>query len=113
MKKILVFGASGSGKSTFSNTLGKKLDVPVYHLDSLSLDASYRPLSLECTTEKIHRIINSDAWIIDGQYSRLLYEDRLREADTVILLDLPLRVSFWRSLKRFWMIEYRKKERIG
>ena len=35
MKKILVIGSGGSGKSTFSRRLGEKLGLPVVHLDQL------------------------------------------------------------------------------
>ncbi|MFW5904155.1 MAG: AAA family ATPase [Candidatus Saliniplasma sp.] len=32
--KIAIIGSPGSGKSTFAKKLGKKLNIPVYHLDS-------------------------------------------------------------------------------
>ncbi|TOH24481.1 AAA family ATPase, partial [Vibrio parahaemolyticus] len=35
MKRIAVIGSGGSGKSTFSALLGKKLNLPVHHLDQL------------------------------------------------------------------------------
>lgn len=36
MKKIIVIGCPGSGKSTFSRNLSKCLDIPVIHLDILN-----------------------------------------------------------------------------
>lgn len=35
MKKILVLGCPGSGKSTLSRRLGPLLDIPVVHMDRL------------------------------------------------------------------------------
>ena len=35
MKRVIVIGCGGAGKSTFSRNLSDKLDIPVYHLDKL------------------------------------------------------------------------------
>lgn len=85
----------------------------MYHLDNLSLDTNYNPLPAEITHQKLDAIIEKDTWIIDGLYKRLMYEERLSRADTVIVLDLPLRVSLWRNISRFFRIESGKEERVG
>ena len=34
IKKISIIGGSGTGKTTLSNNLGKKLHLPIYHIDA-------------------------------------------------------------------------------
>lgn len=35
MKKIIIIGSGGAGKSTLAKQLGEKLELPVIHLDAL------------------------------------------------------------------------------
>ena len=39
MKKVMVIGCSGSGKSTFSRALHDKTNIPLYYLDMLFWNA--------------------------------------------------------------------------
>ena len=89
MKKILVIGCPGAGKSTFSRALQGKTDLPLYHLDMLFWNADKTNVSREEFDQKLTRILKQDKWIIDGNYGRTL-EMRLKECDTVFLLDFPV-----------------------
>ncbi|PSL40466.1 adenylate kinase family enzyme [Planomicrobium soli] len=103
MEKIVVMGVSaGVGKSTFAAKLGKKLSLPVYHLDSYY----WKPGWVEAAPEEFkvnqETIVQTDKWIIDGNYTATAGV-RLKEADTLIYLELPLPVCLYRVLKR-WLI---------
>lgn len=39
MKKVMVIGCPGSGKSTFSKALHKAIEFPLFHLDMLYWNA--------------------------------------------------------------------------
>ena len=91
MKKIIVIGCPGSGKSHFSTLLHKKTGIPLYHLDMLYWNADKTTVEKELFLERMSRIMENDEWIIDGNYSSTM-EYRLSACDTVFFLDYPLEV---------------------
>lgn len=86
MNKIIVIGCSGSGKSTFSISLQKKTNLPIFHLDNIWWKEDRTHIQREEFDEKLNAICKKDKWIIDGNYSRTL-EVRFSSCDTVIFLD--------------------------
>ena len=66
MKKILVIGSPGAGKSTFSKRLAKILDYQLIHLDNLFWlpDKSY--IGYDEFEDKIKQYLDDETWIIDG-----------------------------------------------
>jgi adenylate kinase family enzyme len=99
MRRVMVIGSGGAGKSTFALRLGALLDIPVIHLDA----EHWRPGWVEPPKEewrrKVEGLVSGDAWVIDGNYSGTL-PLRLAACDTVVFLDLPRAVCLWRALKR-------------
>lgn len=91
MKKIMVIGSPGAGKSTFARKLQKKTHLPLYYLDMLWHRADKTNVSREEFDARLGEILQKDAWIIDGNYQRTL-EMRLQACDTVFLLDFPLEI---------------------
>lgn len=91
MKKVIVVGCPGSGKSTFARKLQEKTGLPLYYLDMIWHKPDKTTLTKEEFDEKLHELIARDEWIIDGNYSRTL-EPRLQACDTAFVLDLPLEV---------------------
>ena len=89
MKKIIVIGCPGSGKSTFSRMLNKVIDIPVYHLDNLFWNADKTTKEKDVFLKSLNDTIQKDEWIIDGNFNSTL-ELRLKACDTVIFLDYPL-----------------------
>ena len=107
MKRIMVMGVSaGVGKSTFARRLGGKLDINVYHLDALYWKPNWIEASLEEFTAKQQEIVAQDKWIMEGNYSNT-YDIRIKKADTIIYLELPLAVCLYRVIKR-WMLHIGK-----
>jgi adenylate kinase family enzyme len=99
MQRILVIGSGGSGKSTFSVRLGKLLDLPVIHLDTLYWGPGWIEPDKSQWALTVRRVIAQDAWILDGNYSGTLAE-RIAACDTVIFLDVSRLICMWRVLKR-------------
>lgn len=91
MKKIMVVGSPGAGKSTFARKLQEKTNFPLYYLDMLWHRADKTNVSREDFDARLGEILQKDAWIIDGNYQRTL-EMRLQACDTVFLLDFPLEI---------------------
>ena len=108
MKKILIIGSGGAGKSTLAKCLGKLLDLPVIHLDSLYWKKGWQQTEDESWLEIVQNCLNQDSWVMDGNYGGTL-DTRLSAADTVIFLDLPTVVCLWRVIKR--RIQYHNQSR--
>lgn len=99
MKRVLIIGSSGAGKSTFAGKLGEKTKIEVVHLDKIH----WRPNWVEPSKDEWRAIvaeaIKRDSWIMDGNYSGTI-EMRVASCDTVIFLDMPRLVCIYRILKR-------------
>lgn len=88
MKKVIVIGCPGAGKSTFSRLLSEKTGLPLYHLDLIWHKPDRTTVSREEFDRRLCELVSGDRWIIDGNYGRTL-EIRMKECDTVFLFDLP------------------------
>lgn len=91
MKKIIVIGSPGAGKSTFSRKLKDITGLPLYHLDMIWHKPDKTNISKEEFDSRLEEILVTDKWIIDGNYQRTI-EMRLEKCDTVFLMDFPLEV---------------------
>lgn len=89
MKKIIVIGCPGSGKSTFARKLQQKTGLPLYYLDMIWHKPDKTTVSDEEFDTRLQEIVAREEWIIDGNYSRTL-ETRLQACDAAFLFDLPL-----------------------
>ena len=89
MKKIIVIGCPGSGKTTFAKKLKDKLGLPLFHLDAIWHKPDRTHISREEFDARLGEILALDTWIIDGNYSRTV-ERRIAACDTVFLFDLPV-----------------------
>ncbi|MGN0521866.1 MAG: topology modulation protein [Eubacterium sp.] len=86
MKKILVIGGNGSGKTTFSKKLGENLDIPVIHLDKIARTDNWQRVNEDVINRILRDEIKKDKWIIDGNDTHTL-SDRLKHCDTVFYFD--------------------------
>lgn len=91
MKKVIVIGSPGAGKSTFSRRLREKTGLPLFYLDMLWHKPDKTNVSREEFDEKLNEILQQESWIIDGNYLRTL-RPRLEACDTVYFLNYPLEV---------------------
>ena len=88
MKKIMVIGCPGSGKSTFSRALHDQTGIPLYHLDMMYWNADKTTVEKSVFLERLSAVLGQDEWIVDGNYGATM-ELRMAACDTVIFLDYP------------------------
>jgi adenylate kinase family enzyme len=99
MRKVLVIGSGGSGKTTFSKQLSARTGLPLIHLDQLFWRPGWDPTPDAEWDRLIAELSGRDAWVMDGNYGRTI-ATRMAAADTIIFLDLPRLVCTWRIMKR-------------
>jgi adenylate kinase family enzyme len=108
MKRVIVIGSGGAGKSTFSQRLGDRTGLPVTHLDAEFWRPGWVESPGELWQQKVERLVAREEWILDGNFGGTM-EQRIDACDTVIFLDLPRAVCLTRVVSR--RIRFRGRHR--
>jgi adenylate kinase family enzyme len=109
--KIMIFGDSGAGKSTFAKKLGGKLSLPVLHLDEV-MDKLGRK-DKQAIGEYIQKETQKAKWIIDGNAFTKDTHARIKAADLVIVFDINRFKAFYSHIKRYAAIKLSRQSRVG
>ena len=99
MKRIVIIGCPGSGKTRLARLLGEKLHLTVVHLDRLWWKSGWENVTQEEFDARLEKALSLDSWIIDGNYSRTM-DARLQKCDTIVYLDYSRWVCLWGMLQR-------------
>ncbi|HZS05797.1 MAG TPA: adenylate kinase [Blastocatellia bacterium] len=100
MKRVIVVGSTGSGKSMFAARLARLLGAPHIELDELSWAPNWTPAPTEKIVEQVAKLTEGPAWVVDGNYFRQVGWLTWPRADTLVWLDYPFRIVLWRLLLR-------------
>lgn len=111
-EKILIIGCAGSGKTTFSKKLSKKLGLPTIHLDQLYWQDDWTTVSRPVFDSLLQSELEKTRWIIDGNFNRTL-PHRLTYCDTVFYFDLPTAVCLSGITKRILTNYGKSREDMG
>jgi adenylate kinase family enzyme len=99
MKKIIIIGSSGAGKTWLAQKLRHLLKIKVFHLDRLFLLSNWKKKAWDTRIDILQNILLEEQWIIEGTY-RISSEFCLTEADTIIFLDLHPFLCLQRIIQR-------------
>lgn len=108
MRRVLIIGPGGAGKTTLSLALAQRTGLPLVHLDRLYWGPDWTALDSEAWRDTVRQAMAQPAWILDGNYGSTLHE-RIQCADTVVFLDLPPWLCAVRVVRRWWT--YRSRPR--
>src|SRR5580700_3677302 len=103
MRRIVVIGASCSGKTTLGGSIAKRLELPFTEFDAIAWRPKWSSPSDEELLAMVRSKTASDAWVIEGLFPE--HEDLVwSKADTIIWLNYPMSLVFfraiWRTVKR-------------
>jgi len=113
-RRIIVWGPTGSGKTTVAAHIAGCLGIYHIELDAIAWLPAWVMKPFDEYRADILEVLNehNEGWVCDGNYSEVR-AITLPQADTVIWLRLPYRVVFWRVLKRTVIRAWRKEQLWG
>jgi adenylate kinase family enzyme len=99
MRRVVVFGTTGSGKSRLAETLAARTGLRVIELDALFWGKDWQGAPIELFRHRVERETRDGDWIVVGNYGQVR-DLTWRAADTLVWLDLPFPLVIWRLLRR-------------
>jgi len=98
-QRISIIGTTGSGKTTLAKEIAVCLDIPHIELDAIHWRENWEPLSRDEFRNQVALCVASEAWVMDGNYSKV--RDIIwGRADTVVWLDYNFPRVFYQLLQR-------------
>ncbi|WP_189251836.1 adenylate kinase [Lentzea flava] len=120
MKRVVILGRGGAGKSTLATALGAATGLPVVELDQHFWGPGLQATPPDRWAVVQGELAGADEWIMDGDLGpHDVLDVRLRRADTVLLLDYSFPRCAWRALRRsreqldfwLWVWSWRRRHR--
>lgn len=117
MRRVLILGRGGAGKSTLARTLGSLTGLPVHELDKHFWQPGLVPIGPEAWTQAQQLLADEPSWVLDGDLGpHDVLDARLARADTVLVLDYGFPTCAWRAARRsregrafwLWVWHYRR-----
>lgn len=99
MRRVLVIGSPGAGKTTLATKLAAKLELPVHYLDLHHWLPGWQYRDTAEARESVCEISATPAWVMDGNFSDT-FDLRMPRADTLVWLDYPRATCIRRVLIR-------------
>ena len=99
MRRIVVFGTTGSGKSWLAERLAAERGLHLVELDGLFWGPEWQPAPLDLFCHRVDCETRDGGWVAVGIYGQVR-DIAWQRADTLVWLDLPLPLVMWRLLTR-------------
>src|SRR5690349_5850250 len=105
MKRVVVLGTSGSGKTTFARELAQRLSAAHVELDELYWEPNWTEAPRPVFRGRVTQAVQRDRWVLDGNY-RSVRDIVWPRADTIVWIDYSMSIVFRRvfvrTMRRCW-----------
>ena len=98
-QRILIYGVTGSGKTTFARGLSEATRIPWHSVDDLTWNPGWQEVPLDEQRRRIATICDGDRWILDTAYGKWI-DIPLANAEVILALDYPRWFSLLRLTRR-------------
>lgn len=99
MKRIHIIGSTGSGKTSLAADVSARLAIPHVELDDLHWEENWQEAELEVFRARLIQELSGEAWVVDGNYSKV--RDIIwSRVEMVVWLDYPVAIPFVRLIRR-------------
>ena len=99
LRRVVVVGTSGAGKTTLASELARLLDAPHVELDAFRHGPNWTETPDDIFRQKISDSLTGQDWVVDGNYS-VARDIIWARATTIVWLDYPIYVAFTRLFRR-------------
>jgi adenylate kinase family enzyme len=101
--RVLIYGVTGSGKTTMARQLAERTGLPWHSVDDLTWEPGWVGVPADEQRRRIAAICAGERWILDTAYSAWL-DMVLERGQLIVALDYPRWLSLgrliWRTLLR-------------
>jgi adenylate kinase family enzyme len=99
VSRILIYGVTGSGKTTLARRMGELTGLPWHSVDDLTWEPNWVVVPTDEQRRRIEEICAGEEWILDTAYGKWR-EIPLARAELIVALDYPRWLSLSRLIRR-------------
>jgi adenylate kinase family enzyme len=97
--RILVYGVTGSGKTTLAARVAQRTGLPWHALDDLTWEPGWVAVPPEEQRRRVEAVCAGERWIVDTAYSQWM-DVPLARVELIVGLDYPRWLSLGRLIRR-------------
>ena len=99
VRRILVYGVTGSGKSTAAEAIAARTRLPLTLVDELTWQPGWVPVDGDEQRRRLAGVVAEERWVLDAAYGAWL-DVVLPHVELVVGLDYPRWLSLQRVIRR-------------